>query len=134
MPKCIFVNDPYDWTGDQPLRHPWSKTVIYETHIRGFTIQPKSGVEHPGTYRGMMEKDSLSQIPGRDGGGESFPLQEFNENSVTRRKFRKQATGWEGLLGLRFRGVLCAKSFLCSSGGLGQQKLEFKEMVGLSQG
>jgi glycogen operon protein len=29
MPKCVFVDEPFDWGGDQPLRHPWSKTVIY---------------------------------------------------------------------------------------------------------
>jgi hypothetical protein len=40
MPKCVFVNEPFDWRGDRPLRHPWSKTVIYETHVRGFTIHP----------------------------------------------------------------------------------------------
>jgi len=56
MPKCVFVNEPFEWHGDQTLRHPWSKTVIYETHVRGFTIHPKSGVDHPGTYRGLMEK------------------------------------------------------------------------------
>jgi glycogen operon protein len=56
MPKCVFVKDPFNWAGDQPPRHPWSKTVIYETHVRGFTIHPQSGVKHPGTYRGLMEK------------------------------------------------------------------------------
>jgi glycogen operon protein len=40
MPKCVFVNEPFDWHGDRPPRHPWSKTVIYETHVRGFTIHP----------------------------------------------------------------------------------------------
>ena len=48
MPKCVHVNEPFDWAGDQPLRHPWSKSVIYELHLRGFTIHPKSGVDHPG--------------------------------------------------------------------------------------
>jgi glycogen operon protein len=56
MPKFIFVNDSFEWGGDQPLRHPWSKTVIYETHMRGFSIHPNSGVDHLGTYRGLMEK------------------------------------------------------------------------------
>jgi hypothetical protein len=56
MPKCVFVNDPFDWQGDKPPRHPWSRTVIYEMHVRGLTIRPQSGVDHPGTYRGLMEK------------------------------------------------------------------------------
>ena len=56
MPKCVLVNDPFNWEGDRPLRHPWPKTVIYEAHVRGCTIHPKSGVDHPGTYLGLMEK------------------------------------------------------------------------------
>jgi isoamylase len=56
MSKCVFTHEHFHWHDDQPLRHPWSTTVIYETHVRGFTIHPNSGVEHPGTYRGLMEK------------------------------------------------------------------------------
>lgn len=56
MPKCIFTQEHFHWHEDCPPRHPWSKTVIYGTHVRGFTIYPNSGVEHPGTYRGLMEK------------------------------------------------------------------------------
>ena len=52
----VYSTSHFDWDGDRPPRHPWSKTVIYETHVRGFTIHPKSGVDHPGTYRGLMEK------------------------------------------------------------------------------
>ena len=54
------VTDPlaYDWEGDIPLRRPWSRTVIYEMHVRGFTIHPRSGVQKPrrGTYRGLIDK------------------------------------------------------------------------------
>src|ERR1039458_7837739 len=25
MPKCVFVNEPFEWHGDRPPRHPWSK-------------------------------------------------------------------------------------------------------------
>ncbi len=49
MPKCVLINEPFDWQADKPPRHLWSKAVIYETHVRGFTIHPSSGVEHPGT-------------------------------------------------------------------------------------
>ena len=41
-----LVIDPamYDWEGDQPLRHPSSRTIVYEMHVRGFTRHPSSGV------------------------------------------------------------------------------------------
>ncbi|MGO9113241.1 MAG: glycogen debranching protein GlgX [Thermoguttaceae bacterium] len=127
MPKCVFVNEAFDWDGDQPPRHPWSKTVIYETHVRGFTIHPKSGVDHPGTYRGLMEKIPYLKTLGVTA-VELMPVQEFNETSVTRRNPQtsqplRNYWGYDPV-------VFCApKASYSSSGGLGQQKLEFKEMV-----
>ena len=127
MPKCVFVNDPFNWAGDQPPRHPWSKTVIYETHVRGFTIHPKSGVNHPGTYRGLMEKIPYLKTLGVTA-VELMPVQEFNENSVTRRnpQTNQRLKNYWGYDSVAF---FAPKASYSSSGGLGQQKLEFKEMV-----
>jgi glycogen operon protein len=127
MPRCVFVNEPFEWDGDQPLRHPWSKTVIYETHVRGFTIHPKSGVDHPGTYRGLMEKIPYLKTLGVTV-VELMPVQEFNENSVTRRnpQTSQPLRNYWGYDPVVFGAP---KASYSSSGGLGQQKLEFKEMV-----
>ena len=127
MPKCVFVNDPFNWAADQPPRHPWSKTVIYETHVRGFTIHPKSGVDHPGTYRGLMEKIPYLRTLGVTA-VELMPVQEFNETSVTRKNPQtnqplKNYWGYDSV------AFFAPKASYSSSGGLGQQKLEFKEMV-----
>ena len=43
MPKCVFIHEPFHWQDDLPPRHPWSKTVIYEMHIRGYTVHPSAG-------------------------------------------------------------------------------------------
>jgi isoamylase len=57
--KSVVV-DPraYDWEGDTPLHHPSSRTIIYETHVRGFTRHPSSRVSEGtrGTYAGLIEK------------------------------------------------------------------------------
>ncbi|ABQ25013.1 glycogen debranching protein GlgX [Geotalea uraniireducens] len=54
------VADPrgYDWEGDIPLKRPFSRTVIYELHVAGFTRPPSSGVTEGkrGTYAGLVEK------------------------------------------------------------------------------
>ncbi len=54
------VTDPhaYDWQGDVPLKQPWSRTIIYEMHVRGFTAHPSSGLAESkrGTYAGLVEK------------------------------------------------------------------------------
>ncbi len=43
MPKCIVVDDDFDWQGDRPLARPLRHSVIYETHVRGLTLHPSSG-------------------------------------------------------------------------------------------
>ena len=39
-PKCVAVNDAFDWEGDRHLRRSLAETVIYEMHVRGFTCHP----------------------------------------------------------------------------------------------
>ena len=55
-PRCVVIDDAFDWQGDRHLRRGLSDTVIYEMHVRGFTASPTSGVEYPGTYLGVIEK------------------------------------------------------------------------------
>jgi isoamylase len=55
-PKCVVIDDFFDWQGDRHLRRGLADTVIYEMHVRGFTNSGTSGVEHPGTYLGVIEK------------------------------------------------------------------------------
>src|SRR6056297_1075630 len=37
MPKSVVVDGNYNWEGDMPLKTPYHETVIYETHVKGFT-------------------------------------------------------------------------------------------------
>jgi isoamylase len=48
----------YDWEGDVPSQRPFSRTVLYEMHVAGFTRHPSSGVAEGkrGTYAGLIEK------------------------------------------------------------------------------
>ena len=103
------------------------RPFIYEMHVRGFTIHPNSGVDNPGTYRGLIEK-----IPYLKKLGvtvvELMPVQEFNEASVTRKNplNNQPLRNYWGYDPVAF---FAPKASYSSSGGLGQQKLEFKEMV-----
>ncbi len=54
--KAVVVDDRFDWGADRRPRTPLRDTVIYELHVRGFTAHPSSGVAHPGTYEGLIEK------------------------------------------------------------------------------
>jgi len=57
--KSVVVDaSGYDWEGDLPLHRPFSRSVIYEMHLGGFTSHPNSGVDpaRRGTYTGLIEK------------------------------------------------------------------------------
>ena len=126
-PKCIFTHDHFDWEMDSPPKHSASDTVIYETHVRGFTIHPSSKVAHPGTFIGLTHK-----IPYLHDLGvtaiELMPVLEFNEkdsirlNPVTREKLRNY---W----GYNPAACFAPKQSYSIGGAPGQQTLEFREMV-----
>ena len=117
MPKCVFTQADFHWQDDRPPGHPWSKTVIYETHVRGLTIHPSSGVEHPGTYRGLTEKIPYFKELGVTA-VELMPVHEFNEYQVTGIN-PQTGIAAQKLLGLQSRGLLCAQSLLQQFGRRG---------------
>ena len=127
MPKCVFTHEHFHWHDDRPPRHPWSRTVIYEAHVRGFTVHPNSGVDHPGTYRGLMEKIPYLADLGVTA-VELMPVHEFNECQVPAidPQSGKRLRNYWGYDPVSF---FAPKASFSSAGGLGQQKLEFKEMV-----
>jgi len=82
-PKCVLTHPDFNWQGDQPLRRPWESTVIYELHVRGYTIDPDPGISSPGTYRGLTSKIPYLKDLGVTA-VELMPVQEFNENHPCR--------------------------------------------------
>ncbi len=56
--SIVVDTSEYDWEGDAPLGRAFSETVIYETHLAGFTRHVNSGIspEKRGTYAGLIEK------------------------------------------------------------------------------
>ena len=55
-PRCVVVHDAFDWGDDRHPRRPLHRSVIYEMHVRGFTVHPSAGVTQPGTFRGLCER------------------------------------------------------------------------------
>ena len=127
MPKGIVLADDFDWKGDRPLNRSLRHSVIYETHVRGLTRHESARVEHPGTFRGVTEK-----IPYFTDLGitalELLPVQEFDEMDnprVNPRTGARLANYW----GYNSISFFAPKGRFASSGSLGQQVTEFKEMV-----
>ncbi|MBN9022809.1 MAG: hypothetical protein J0H08_12105, partial [Rhizobiales bacterium] len=54
MPKGRIVDAAVDWSGDASPAIPWAKTIVYETHVKGFTqLQPAIPEALRGTFEGM---------------------------------------------------------------------------------
>jgi glycogen operon protein len=126
-PKCIFTEDNFDWELDSPPKHSASDTVIYETHVRGFTIHPSSGVAHPGTFAGLTEKIPYLQDLGVTA-IELMPVLEFNENESQR---LNPVTGerLKNYWGYNPVAFFAPKQSYRVAGPHGRQIEDFREMV-----
>lgn len=81
-PGCTYrarvVKNNFDW-GDMPQSgREMSDLVIYELHVRGFTRHSSSGVAHPGTFAGILEKIPYLKDLGVNA-VELMPVFEFDE-------------------------------------------------------
>ena len=58
MKSVVVDTATYDWEGDCHPHHSFTKTIIYELHVAGFTKNPNSGVaaKKRGTYAGLIDK------------------------------------------------------------------------------
>ena len=54
MPRCKVIESAFSWGDDRAPKVPWHDTVIYETHVRGFTqLHPDVPAPLRGTYAGL---------------------------------------------------------------------------------
>ena len=123
---CIVDND-FDWEGDRPLNIPLQESIIYELHVRGFTRHSSSGVSHPGTYQGVVEKIPYLKELGITA-VELLPVFEFNEHETTNLNPRtgERLLNFWGYSPISF---LAPKAGYAVNGRNGNQVREFKEMV-----
>jgi glycogen operon protein len=54
--SIIWDSREYNWKNDEHPRYTLNDIIIYELHVRLYTINPNSHVEHRGTYKGIAEK------------------------------------------------------------------------------
>lgn len=133
LPTDIFPHrgripyEDFDWGHDRPIALPEEDLVIYEMHVRGFTRNENSGVKHPGTFAGMMEKiDYLKEL------GincvELMPVFEFDEweNSRTNPLTGDTLCNYWGYSTV---GFFAPKSGYAATGHFGKQVAELKQLI-----
>lgn len=125
--NSLVVENHFDWEDDQPLNIPLVDSIVYEAHVRSFTRHPSSGVAHPGTYAGLIEKIPYLKKLGVTA-VELLPVNEFEEGDTDR---VNPFTG-ERLLNLwgYQPTAFCAPNTAYSSNRAdGEQVREFKQLV-----
>jgi glycogen operon protein len=122
VPKAIVVDDGFEWNGDSAPDVPFEKLVIYEVHLKGFTAHPSSGVAHPGTYLGFIEKIPHLARLGVNA-VELLPIHEFHVEDFLKGKRLGNYWGYNTL------GFFAPESSYGTGASPGCQVAEFKTLV-----
>ena len=123
--RGILVDDGYDWEGDGPLQRPTEHAIIYELHVGGFTRHPSSGVRHPGTFSGLIEKIPYLQALGVSY-VELMPAMAFDEQDVPP---GAAALGLRNYWGYSTHSFFSPHPRYCVSPGAGTHRREFRDLV-----
>ena len=63
IPKCVVVDERFDWEDDRPPNRPWSETIIYELHVKGFTkLNEHIREDLRGTYAGLASEPAIEYL------------------------------------------------------------------------
>ncbi|MDP4803915.1 MAG: glycogen debranching protein GlgX [Candidatus Nanopelagicales bacterium] len=125
VPRSVVVSDNFDWQGDRPLERSWSDTVIYETHVRGITMNHPGVPEHlRGTYAGLATAPVIEHLKALGVSAvELLPLHHFVD------EVHLLECGLTNYWGYNSLGFFAPHARYSSTGSRGGQVSEFKEMV-----
>jgi isoamylase len=63
IPKCVVVDPRFDWEDDRPPNTPLAESVIYETHVKGFSMRhPRIREDLRGTYAGLASEEAIDYL------------------------------------------------------------------------
>ncbi|MGI4803228.1 MAG: glycogen debranching protein GlgX [Janthinobacterium lividum] len=125
IPKSVVINSNFDWEDDQPLDIPLHKTIIYETHVKGFTkLCPDIPEEIRGTYAALAHPSTINHL--KKLGVTAVELMPVHHFIVDE---HLQKNGLSNYWGYNTIGFFAPDVRYSSSGTHGEQVIEFKEMV-----
>ena len=125
MPKSVVINPYFDWGSDRAPRRPWHETIIYETHVKGFTAtHPDIPEEIRGTYAALAHPVVIDYL--RDLGVtaiELLPVHQFVQDSLLLERGLRNYWGYNSI------GYLAPHNEYSAAGQRGEQVQEFRQMV-----
>jgi glycogen operon protein len=126
MRSVVIDWSAYDWEGDAPLGLPMQDLIVYEAHVGGYTRSPSAAVDHPGTYRAMIEKIPYIQALGVTA-VELLPVFEYDSAAVLREG--PDGKPLRNFWGYSTVGFFSPEDSYCAAPGKGTHLDEFRDMV-----
>ena len=126
VPKSIVVNPYFDWGNDRRPNTPWHRTVVYETHVKGFTrTHPEIPEDIRGSYAGMAHPAAVKYLQ-RLGitAIELLPVHQFVQDSTLHDKGLRNYWGYNSIAYLAPHN-----EYSHQRGRHGSQVQEFKQLV-----
>jgi isoamylase len=124
LPKSVVVDPSFTWQDDRPPRTPLNRTVIYETHVRGMTMQHPGVPPHlRGTFLGLASDPIVDHLLNL--GVTAVELMPVHHFVADRNLVAKGLTNYWGYNSIAF----FAPHVGYATGALGEQVGEFKSMV-----
>jgi isoamylase len=125
VPKSVVVDPGFDWEDVRQPRTPWSDTIIYETHVRGFTkLHPEVPEHLRGTYAGLASDEAVSYLHSLGVSAvELLPVHHFIDEHHLIAKGLRNYWGYSSI------GFFAPHSEYSATGRRGEQVREFKGMV-----
>ncbi|WP_236060079.1 glycogen debranching protein GlgX [Actinacidiphila acididurans] len=126
VPKGVVVADEDDGPdNDRRPGTPWAETVIYELHVRGFTMRhPDVPPELRGTYAGLAHPAAIAHLTGLGVTAvELLPVHQFAHEEHLERRGLRNYWGYNSI------GYFAPHGAYSSAGTRGEQVGEFKRMV-----
>ncbi len=125
MPKSVVISPFFDWGNDRPPHTGWHKTVVYETHVKGFTKRhPGIPEDLRGTYAALAHPAAIDYMLSLGITAiELMPVHHFVHDAHLVENGLRNYWGYNSI------GYLAPHAEYSSSGQRGQQVQEFKQMV-----
>jgi isoamylase len=125
MPKSVVVDSKFSWGNDRRLNIPWHETVIYELHVKGFTVlHPLVPPNLRGSYAGLASPWVIEYL--RSLSVTAVELMPIHQAVVDRHLSEQGLVNYWGYNSIAYFAPEVRYS---SSGRLGEQVREFKAMV-----
>ena len=125
VPKSVVIDQAFDWEGDQLLKIPYHKTIIYEAHVKGLThLHPDVPENIRGTYTAIAHPSIIGHLKSLGITAiELMPVHHFVNDRFLAEKGLSNYWGYNSI------GFFAPDVRYASGGTQGQQVAEFKNMV-----